>query len=210
MARVRVEHVDVRVGGVIDRPHVALDANNLEQSGALDFLAAIRLQVRSRRRPLEMGLADRLVAFLDLSEEGIESIGKRVTIVHDCEYAARLQNARGLSVAHLGIEPMPLRGREHHVDPGLARLPRFERRINYLDTREGFEIATRDSGEILAELDAHDAASATRKMTRRLSCAASKFQHCGIVRETSKREQVVEDLLRVIGTSLVVQLSVLI
>ena len=98
----------------------------------------------------------------------------------------------------------------YHVEPGLARLPRFEGRSDYLDPRELREIATRNRREILTELDTHDPASATRKMPRRLSSTASKFQHCGIVCETTNREQIVEDLLRVIGTSPIVKLSVLI
>ena len=43
-----------------------------------------------------------------------------------------------------------------------------------------------------------------------LTRAASELQHCGIVLESAKREQVVEDLIRIIGTSLVVKLGVLI
>jgi hypothetical protein len=47
-------------------------------------------------------------------------------------------------------------------------------------------------------------------MTRSLPCTASEFQHRGIVLESAKREQVVEDLIGIIGTSLVVKLGVVI
>src|SRR5713226_10593251 len=108
------------------------------------------------------------------------------------------------------IEPMPRCGCEYHVEQGLGRLPRFEGGGYYLDPRERVEIATSDNGQILTELDAHDAASALRKMTRSLTRTASKFQHCGAAFETAQSEQVFEDLLRVIGTRLIVKLGGLI
>src|SRR5260370_36937520 len=100
---------------------------------------------------------------------------------------------------------MPRRGCEHQVEPGRARLPRFERGSDYLDARELHQIATRYSSEILAKLDADDVASPTRKMPRSLARTASEFQHRGIACESAKHEQVVEDLLRVLGTSRIVR-----
>ena len=47
-------------------------------------------------------------------------------------------------------------------------------------------------------------------MMRSLPGAASNFQHCGIVTETTNREQVIEDLIGIVGTSLVVELGVVI
>lgn len=73
--------------------------------------------------------------------------------------------------------------------------------------RERSEIATRNRRKILAELDAYDAASSTRKMTRGLARAASHLQHRGIVIESAEREEVVEDLIGVFRTSLVVELG---
>jgi hypothetical protein len=131
-----------------------------------------------------------------------------VAVVHDCEYAARLPDARGLLVAHFRIEPMPRRGCEHRIKAGVARLPGFEGAGDDLDPGEQFKIATHNRREILAELDAHDAASAPRKMPRSLPGAGANFQHCGIVLESAKREQVIEDLIGIVGTSLVVDLGV--
>ena len=133
-----------------------------------------------------------------------------MAVVHDCEYAARLPDARGLLVAHFRIEPMPRRRCEHRIKAGVARRPRFEGAGDDLDPRELFKIATRNRREILAELDASDAASAPRKMPRSLPGAGSNFQHCGIVPETTNREQVIEDLIGIVGTSLVVELGVVI
>jgi hypothetical protein len=45
---------------------------------------------------------------------------------------------------------------------------------------------------------------------RSLPGAASNFQHCGIVTESAQREQVIEDLIGIVGTSLVVELGVVI
>ena len=104
---------------------------------------------------------------------------------------------------------MPRRRCEHRIKAGVARLPRLEDAGDDLDPGEQFKIATRNR-EILAELDANDAASAPRKMPRSLPGVASNFQHCGIVPETAKREQVIEDLIGIVGTSLVVELGVVI
>src|SRR5579863_799 len=102
MTRISVQHVDVSVCTIVDCPHIALDTDNFEQTAALYFPAPAGHLIGFRRRPLEVGLANRLVAFLDLRKEGIEPSWTRVTgTVQDCEYAGRLENARSLFVAHI-------------------------------------------------------------------------------------------------------------
>ena len=158
-----------------------------------------------------MWFANCLVASLDFCEEGIEPIWKRMSAgIQDCEHAIRLQNARGPLVAHFLVEPMPAVGGEYHVEQRVPRLPRFEGGRNHLDARQRLEIATGDSSEIRAELDADNAASATREMTRSVTRTASELQNEGVAFETGKREKIVEDLIGAIGTSPVIKLGDLI
>ena len=147
-----------------------------------------------------------LVILLDFDEERIAVRREHVLRGDDCELPALAEESGCFRVAHAGGDPVECGEGEDRIELCSLRLPAVEVGVDHLDRREVRQLAPRDGGELLAEFDAGDRVAALCKRQRGLAGAAADLDETSPRRKLSERDEIVEDLRRVVRPGAVVKL----
>jgi hypothetical protein len=103
-----VKQVYVTVRGIRGLPAEPPYSHIVEQAGRLDLRAAVRQRLRRMEHGIvRLTLPDFVVHVLNIEEERVEAVGKRVSRSPERQVPARLQNPGGQVVPLAGRDPVP-------------------------------------------------------------------------------------------------------
>ncbi len=113
------------------------------------------------------------------------------------EVPARPKESVSLAVANGGIDPVPGGGRVDEIERFRLAFPRLEGRDVDLGG-QAREVLARAGRELRSQLDADNAKAAREQRPRRLAGRAADLEQARARLELRERDQVVEELLRII------------
>jgi hypothetical protein len=151
-----------------------------------------------------MALADLVVDGLDLREERIGVVGKRVLRAPEGELPAGSQHPMGFPVRSGRIDPVPRRRGIDELVRLVLAIPVLERDDVDVEWATGQGDA-RLLGEVRPQLHSDNGESAIEERSCRLAGRAADLEQAGARFELAQRYQVIEELVRIGGARSVME-----
>jgi hypothetical protein len=142
---------------------------------------------------------------MDLGEERIEALGKRMECAPERQVTIAPQQPVCLAIPDRRVDPVPRRRGVNEIERSRFALPRLERLDVDLDG-QARQVSAPTLGEGGSQFHTDDREASLQRRASRLAGRAADLQQTITRLESAQLDQVVEELVGVLGTSSVVKI----